>query len=390
LTTDDVNDTITITNNATGDNAFGNLAVAGQSTLAADSTNDTLTLVAGTGITLTTDAGSDTLTITNSSLGANSFGTIAVSGSADVVADSTSDLLTFVAGAGITITTDSVNDEISISGIGSIQPFNTELFTATAGQTTFNLVNQPQSENQLMVFIEGVYQNSNSYALTGSTVVLDSPGASVGEEVVFHIIGSGVAGTGHNLDSFSGDDVTTDFTLSVNPINERNVFVFFDGVYQNKSEFSVTGDVISFNTAPLSGDTIEVITPSITMVNQPAVGSVTASSLSSELAPVYQESASFATTSATDIASLSASTYRSVKFQIQLTDTVTNEYHITEVNCIHDGTTVYITEFGTIFTGVAALGTFDAILSGGNILLQVTPVTTNAMTSKVIHTPIAL
>jgi hypothetical protein len=51
----------------TGDQSiFKNVAVAGQSTVVADSTNDTLTLVAGTNITLTTDAATDTITITAS------------------------------------------------------------------------------------------------------------------------------------------------------------------------------------------------------------------------------------------------------------------------------------------------------------------------------------
>lgn len=57
---------ITITNSDTGSaqNIFKNIAVAGQSTIVADSNNDTLTVAAGTGVTLTTDATTDTLTIT--------------------------------------------------------------------------------------------------------------------------------------------------------------------------------------------------------------------------------------------------------------------------------------------------------------------------------------
>lgn len=48
----------------TGDqNIFKNVAVAGQSTVVADTTNDTLTLVAGNNITLTTDALTDSVTI---------------------------------------------------------------------------------------------------------------------------------------------------------------------------------------------------------------------------------------------------------------------------------------------------------------------------------------
>lgn len=48
----------------TGDqNVFNTIAVSGQSNVVADSTGDTLTLVAGTNVTITTDAATDTITI---------------------------------------------------------------------------------------------------------------------------------------------------------------------------------------------------------------------------------------------------------------------------------------------------------------------------------------
>ena len=47
-------------------NAFSNVSVAGQTNVVADSATDTLTLVAGSNITLTTDASTDTVTITSS------------------------------------------------------------------------------------------------------------------------------------------------------------------------------------------------------------------------------------------------------------------------------------------------------------------------------------
>jgi hypothetical protein len=47
-------------------NAFSNVAVAGQTTVAADSASDTLTLFAGTNITITTDASTDSVTISAS------------------------------------------------------------------------------------------------------------------------------------------------------------------------------------------------------------------------------------------------------------------------------------------------------------------------------------
>jgi len=46
-----------------GGNAFGTVAVSGQSDVVADASADTLTLAGGTGITLTTNAGTDTVTV---------------------------------------------------------------------------------------------------------------------------------------------------------------------------------------------------------------------------------------------------------------------------------------------------------------------------------------
>ena len=54
------------TDNSTPQNLFQTIAVSGQSDVVADTATDTLTLVAGTNITITTDAGTDSITITAS------------------------------------------------------------------------------------------------------------------------------------------------------------------------------------------------------------------------------------------------------------------------------------------------------------------------------------
>lgn len=65
----------------TGDqNIFQTIAVAGQSDVVADTTTDTLTLVAGSGITLTTNATSDSITIAATSGGGGTVTSVAVSG----------------------------------------------------------------------------------------------------------------------------------------------------------------------------------------------------------------------------------------------------------------------------------------------------------------------
>jgi len=81
--------------------------------------NGKITIVAGTGVTVTGDNTAKTITITNTSLGANSFGKIVVSGQSDVDADTTADTLTLVAGTGVNITTNASTDTITIEAAGS-------------------------------------------------------------------------------------------------------------------------------------------------------------------------------------------------------------------------------------------------------------------------------
>ena len=128
LTTNATTDAITITGTSVT-NTFNTIAVSGQSNIVADSGTDTLTIEAGTGITLTTNATTDTLTI-NSSAANNTFSTFVVSGQSDVVADSSSDTLTLVAGTGMTITTNAATDTITFASSGTSATVNVGTVTA--------------------------------------------------------------------------------------------------------------------------------------------------------------------------------------------------------------------------------------------------------------------
>lgn len=126
ITTNATNDSITITGTGGGGGggpAFGTITVAGQSDLVAESVNDILTVTAGTGITLETTPGTDTLTIINSGI-PNTFNIVSISGGATLVADSSTDTLTFAAGTGISISGNATSDTITISS-GFNQSLNT-------------------------------------------------------------------------------------------------------------------------------------------------------------------------------------------------------------------------------------------------------------------------
>ena len=104
-------------------NSFDTISVDGQDDVVAGSVSDTLTLVAGSNVTIVTDSASDTITFSSTGGGGgasgesnqNAFSNIAVSGQNTIAADTTTDTLNLAGGAGITITTNSTTDTIQIA-----------------------------------------------------------------------------------------------------------------------------------------------------------------------------------------------------------------------------------------------------------------------------------
>lgn len=208
ITTDATTDSITITNSATGANAFGNVAVTGQTTVAADGTNDTLTLAAGTGITLTTDATTDTVTITNSVTAPNSFDTITVAGQSSVVAESSSDTLALVAAGGMTITTNATTDTITLDS-ARLDDDNVTLSgvrTVDLNGENLNIVNG--SFDILLVESDGIRQANTVIAdfagSTGGKITLAEASVNGGHSIAIQAPTSLAASTTFTLPSADG------------------------------------------------------------------------------------------------------------------------------------------------------------------------------------------
>ena len=90
-------------------------------------------------------------------------------------------------------------------------------------------------------------------------------------------------------------------------------------------------------------------------------------------------------TSAAIVMSISASTYRSVHYQVQVTEG--SNYNMTTINVIHDGTTTYMSEYGTINQPIG-IATFTSDISGGALRLIGYPAFTSSTTFKTIFTAI--
>ena len=206
-------DEITITNT---NNTFSTIAVAGQSNVVADALADTLTLVAGSNVTITTNAGTDTITISAGGVGggSNSFETIVVAGQSSVVAESTTDTLTLVAGSGISITTNAGTDTITINNTASIVtaftglsdagnltvdkfylPAITMLTVTNNGASAYRFDQYGASDDPTIYAINGTTIAFNLQATDHPFLIQDNTGTNYNTGLV-HVTTAGVVTTG--------------------------------------------------------------------------------------------------------------------------------------------------------------------------------------------------
>ncbi len=141
-----------------------------------------------------------------------------------------------------------------------------DTFTGNGSATAFTLSVAPASEDNLIVFIEGVYQNPGDFTLSGTTLTLDVAPANSRKIIVYHVAAL-VSGNNLTHNQFTCNGSTTAFTLSLSPIHENNTQVFLDGVYQQKTDYAVSGTTLTMDTAPANGAILEVMTFTQTDVN---------------------------------------------------------------------------------------------------------------------------
>lgn len=94
-----------------------------------------------------------------------------------------------------------------------------------------------------------------------------------------------------------------------------------------------------------------------------------------------------AATTASTIDTLAIATYRSSRFQVQITQGT--DYQSSDLMVIHDGTNASIIEYGSIATN-NMLASFTSTISGSNLLLQVTMGSSSSSTIKVVRYGISI
>ena len=163
-----------------------------------------------------------------------------------------------------------------IGGGGEAADFSLNAFTGNGSTVAYTLSTSPTEDNTL-VYIDGVYQNKTGYAIVDNVLTFSAaPPNTSAIEITAATTAPVAASTEFKLSQFTGNGSTVAFTLSAqSPENNTNVYI--DGVYQSKSNYSVSGTTLTFSTAPPNGSAVEVMAAHavVVSVSTPDDGTVT-------------------------------------------------------------------------------------------------------------------
>ena len=138
-------------------------------------------------------------------------------------------------------------------------------FTATEGQSTFSGIDDNSkilgyTINFLEVYLNGILLDPvvDYVANTGYSIEFAEP-LTVDDVVQIDTFSTKIGPGDIVVDTFTGDNTTASFQLTTDPGSENNIFIYIDGVYQEKDTYTVSGETLVFGTAPYAGASIEAI-----------------------------------------------------------------------------------------------------------------------------------
>ena len=238
---------------------------------AGSGTDSAIRLTAGTNINLTRN-GAQQVTIASTASGGDTYDLNATQDGNNVDINLTSgsnndnSVVQLTAGTGITLTRNSAAEvTVASSASGNAGQVTTQInisgsspTQATDGsRTQFTISSTPASENNLQIYLDGVYQSKDTFSVSGTTVTLSTapPTGSSLEIIHFIVVNANIFLQTHTTVNNS----TTSFNAGGTISSENDTQVYVDGVYQSKSNYSVSGSNVVLSTAPATGAVVEIV-----------------------------------------------------------------------------------------------------------------------------------
>ena len=132
-------------------------------------------------------------------------------------------------------------------------------FTGNGSQTQFTLSTTPDTENQTMVYLNGVYQNKDTYSISGANVVLTGVAtANDTLEVTTFTRVTTVNTSMYITRTYQGNGSTNTFTISSGH-TANTILAFNNGVAQFPvDDYTVSGTTLTYVLPPGSDETIQI------------------------------------------------------------------------------------------------------------------------------------
>jgi hypothetical protein len=242
-------------------------------------------------------------------------------------------------------------------------------FTGTGSQTDFTLSRVPTSDEYIFITINGLIQETSTYSFTGSTLSFSTAPDLADSIEVRTLYGNSSSVSLRDYKKYIYNITTTITTIT--GADSNGVSLVYDvgyvDVYQNGirlvlgDDYTATnGTSIVLTTAAVNTDTIEIVSYGRAYILDNSLAS--------------NSTALTTTTTNQVVDTFDLSLYSTAKYIVQAK--YSTSIHSTEIMVMHDGTNVYISEYGTMYSG-SSLGTFSADISSGLVRLLFSPTNIN-------------
>lgn len=366
----------------TANSAVNTLALTASGSVSFTSANTTTSATTGALVVTGGIATSDNLYVAGSTWTGNIS---VINGTASTGIDNGALVVAGGAGIGGDLWVGGMIDAQGIQGtaIGNVTPSTAQFTTLqTQNTATVNALISNSFVNGTSLYSSGPISAVGN--ITGANIVSNGyvQGASVYSSGAISAVGNGTFANVTSNGFVNGASVYSSGSISAVGTATAN---------RLQSNTAVIGDTIQGSTSMLTGTF--VANTSVTTASLTATGTATVNKLVSDTSVqgnafvLNGNVSSTSTTGALTLDSFTTASYRTAHYLVQVTDNTNSQYHSTQIMLIHNGATVFQSEYNIIYSD-AILGTFDSTISGGTVQLQFTPSSSTNKTVKVLRTAI--